>query len=178
MKTKQHNRQQLLMQAFGFTYDDLTANRSGKLTLHQRRKHRNSNILHGCAWISIGLVALVPAMLIFVSIAITMDADLDSGIATLLSIAIIGTFIGFGVAGSGVINLVFSYRDVQAHEVKRIQGLAVIIASANAQPMLTIHNLKFKMSRKQIAHIKALEPHIVYYLPKSKRIVSIETIES
>lgn len=175
-KTKLHNRQQLLMNAFDFRAKDLKANQSGKLTLHQRQKHRNSNIFHGCAWISIGLLLLLPAVPFFVLSLITMDVRNLTFSASLFAIAI--AFIGLSIAGIGLINLVFSNRDIQSLEVKKIQGLAVVNTPAKAESSLSINNIKFKLPGKKIATIKPLEPHIVYYLPKSKIIVSVEAMES
>lgn len=120
-KTKQQNRQHLLIQAFDFSARDLKANQSGKLTLYQRQKHRNSNIFHGCAWISIGLLLLLPAMPFYVLSLITRDVRNLTFSTSLPAIALAS--IGLSIAGVGLINLVFSNRDIQSLQVKKIKGL-------------------------------------------------------
>jgi hypothetical protein len=180
-KNKMLSRQQELMNAFDFTMRDLAANREGTITeTHKRAVLRREQqrwmlyiyLLLGCIFLS----------LLFWGIA---QNNPDGGFV--MSYIYVGAVYVFPLIALALLPFFlwgFFVRHRIGNELKReqvavLQGIAVVDTSYERRQYgdVTVNNTKLNAKRDAVLRIKHLEPHIIYYLPRTKVILSVEAIE-
>lgn len=172
MKNKSMSRQRELMKVFDFAESDLAKNRVGKLANYQGRRvidrerwYCNEPIIPGLGFgffASLGIAALMK------------DAPMDEVLIFL--VLTLGMSLGLFAQSA---NRWFSiWSDVNRGEVSSTRGIVTVdIGDRRHKPKLSIGSLQLKANRNALLRIKHLEPHIVYFLPRSKIIVSVEVVE-
>lgn len=173
-------RQQELMNVFGFTQSDLETNREGRLTKFQAQKvmKRESN-----RWkvpMFAGLFIVLLPMICLISPVFILSLPVRSnGLVPLTLLFSPIVFAGLVFFRQGFFRRQHIKSDINLGRVEAVQGIAIVdISDRNHTPKLTIQNHHFAVSRNALLRIKHLEPHIVYFLPRSKIIVSVEVVES
>lgn len=176
MKTKMKatTRQDELMYAFDFTEEDLEVNREGKIFVGQGQKVMNRENKRWRIMIFGGLAiaAFFTSCPVFAWI---VDGRLEGSLVFAGVIYGIGGLVGIGY-GFHQWQLINS--DFNVGKVEAVQGIAVIDADSRGKQVVMIGSLQLKAKRDALLRIKHLEPHIVYFLPRSKIIVSVEVVEN
>jgi hypothetical protein len=180
-KNKLLSRQEELMYGFQFSDEDLGANREGCFTECQREivlAHGRLQWLfyHGAGIFGVlffGLATILFILTIF-------GSPRREWFFILLAIALTS----FGIVGSihvlklGPKSRKTLLQDLDEGVAKSIQGLAVVDAGdTRGAATITVNEVKFTAPRDAILRVKHLEPHIFYYLLRSKVILSVEVVE-
>lgn len=164
MSTEKTYRQDPLWSAFGFSEDDLVANRSGQMTKEQRRKLFKQ--LHNTVLIFIGLILLI--LFVFsLGQAPTDDQRCFKGIL----IAVV-SYLGVHTA----LNLLI---DIYRESVDKVCGFVALDAHAQyrsfrVQYQLRVREVYFALNKAQFLAIRNGELYCIYYAPKSRCILSME----
>jgi hypothetical protein len=172
LKAKVLTRQEELMLALDVTEDDILANRNGQLLPEHKQKifKRESRRL-----VPIGCGTLTILGLIFLVIMVIRNEGADDGFILLCEIIGLALMM-ISLGGFQAIRKLIQFRqDMQAGIVESIQGLAVVEAGRGYS--LSMNDVRFEAPQQAILRIKHLEPHIIHYLPRSKIVVSVETVE-
>jgi hypothetical protein len=165
--------QQELMKSMNFTAKDLAMNQMGKLSERQKQyiywleQYRWTRPLILCA--ILGLLLLGDAGYISASLMLYDKNTVPQG-------AILATVVLLMLIIWGSFETITSYRDVQhkLHSyVEGVQGIAIV----DMRGFLQVGNETFFLPYEILLRIKHLEPHVVYYLPRWKQILSIEVFE-
>lgn len=175
-------RQQELMYVFNFSWRDLEANRRGEVPDAQRVRLLNRESKRWQQPLVVGLVLIVAsAMCGLITIGfMNLESNLrySETIQFWFFFAIL-IFIGVLMEIDGFSKMRRLKKSIQSDGIKSVQGIAIVdIGDNRRKPQLTINDYHFVLSRRAILRIKHLEPHIVYFLPRSKIIVSVEVVES
>lgn len=178
-KTKHHDRQQLLMQAFNFRASDLKANQSGKLSQRQIQLYMLKQISPLIFGTIISFLLTVPIILIILWV------NPKNLVAGFVLFAIYSPSIALGITVSFRLRRIrrqsFIRNEMNYRRVARVQGLTIVDISNSSRSYygkLKVNNCIFRLQHEELLCVKHLEPHIVYYLPKSKIIVSVEAMQS
>ena len=165
--------QQELMKCLNFTAKDLAMNQMGKLS---ERQKQHIYWLEQYRWTRplilsaiLGLLLLTDAGYISASLMLYDKDTIPQG--AMLAIIVLLMLIMWGI-----FETVASYRDVQhkiLSDVTGVQGIAIV----DMRGFLQIGNETFFLPHETLLRIKHLEPHVVYYLPRWKQILSIEVFE-
>jgi hypothetical protein len=184
-KSKTLSRQQELMRAFDFTMRDLAANREGTITESHKKallKRERRRLLFFTRAVLIPVAVAIPILIIVVWLMFKVPLqEVLFSTSTLLWLGFLGVFT-LPFMPFILWEWFSRYRvvsELNKEQIKRVQGLAVIDVSNEQLPYadVTINNIKMSAIRDAVLRIKHLEPHIVYYLPRSKIVVSVETVE-
>ncbi|MDQ7027116.1 MAG: hypothetical protein Q9P01_21880 [Anaerolineae bacterium] len=169
IKNKSLTRQEELMEALNITEDDITANREGRITpeqklnLQKRVRRRIIFIVLGAIFL---LVLGIYTVNVFLREGVTGNSippALTFTVGLLIELIVVMIVGRFG-------------NDVKDGHVEAMQGLAVVKSGETYS--LSVNNIRFNAPQKAIIRIKHLEPHIIYYLPRSKVVLSVEVMES
>lgn len=182
-KIKPTTRQDELMRAFNFNEDDLEANREGRISnthgqkiLERERKQWQYPMYSGC------FIALLPMIGMAIIVSPVLLLSLNAHIKDFAPLALVFApiaFIGLNMLHHGYLKRKSIKSDIDLKQVEALQGIAVVdIGERERKPKLTISDYQFDVPRNALLRIKHLEPHIVYFLPRSKIIVSVEVVES
>jgi hypothetical protein len=174
-KIKATTRQEELMYAFNFSDADLEANREGRVGESRYRAIVKQRQSQGTSGEFLGAISIIIAILILFwgGTRIFTDTSLSALVFSIVGVSF------FSVVG-GILILskdTSSKRKVSPEElaVESVQGIVVLDELKGG---FSIGSLFFKVERHALLRIKHLEPHIVYFLPRSKIIVSVEVVES
>lgn len=170
-KSKTLSRQQELMRGLNITEEDIAVNRLGQISMMQREKillqHKEKVII--LALSAVGLLVL--AIYTFTVFADEGKTNYSTTLAILFGIGLVIEMIVMVVVGK-------LGRDVKEGLVETVQGLAIVTSNRQKIYSLSVNDIRFKMPQAAILYIKHLEPHVIYYLPKTKMIVAVEVMES
>lgn len=169
IKNKALTRQEELMEALNITEDDIAANREGRITSTQQQKLKKRGRIR-LMFIVLGAIFLLVLGIYTVNVFLregitgnSIPPAMSFGIGLLIELIVIWVVGKFG-------------NDVKEGHVEAIQGLAVVKSGETYS--LSVNNIRFNAPQKAIIRIKHLEPHIVYYLPRSKVVLSVEVVEA
>ncbi len=162
-----HKPEHMLMDAIGFTEEDLEANRQGIITdaqkVHFRREYQKSAF------------AFLPALVILAFFTIGL---LSSGLLFIQPGSIVLPFLFF------IVYLAYlSWRRQQAVDAIRRGNLESVegriqlnTTASNSRQLFTIsvQNQKFNIKKNVFLAFKNGDPYVIYYVPRSKSILSAE----
>ncbi len=172
MKTKNLTQDQILMDTFRFNMRDLHANREGYITKSQRTKILRRDT---------GALVRILSMFIVLAFLAMMGLLIDFIVSTRFGIT--DAVLIYLLAFSGLITIItFPYwlymtYALRGARVESVQGIIVLDTSPQ-RAMVKIGRLKLRAHRDALLTLKHMSPYVIHYLPKSKIIVSVETIES
>jgi hypothetical protein len=177
-KTKRLSRQKELCFALGFNEQDLALNRKGRMSERQKERASQRERINSKSLFAFTVFCICLAFISF-SIFIVVASKFAPETVSILPIPFLMSIIGLWITW----DLMRDYRamksDFQNGKLKSIEGLAIVdIGHRNKEASLTINGMRFHPNRNTLLRIKQLEPHIVYYVPKSKVVVAVEVLEN
>jgi hypothetical protein len=171
-KIKATTRQEELMYAFNFSDADLEANREGRFTEEHRLKVSNRESTRGIGLVLVGIIAGIMWTAWFLAALSSPNTELYMYLVLIIFIGLSCTLVAAGYVENSI-----THSEIDFSRVEAVQGIAVIDAELRGKQVVKIGSLQFKANRDALLRIKHLEPHIVYFLPRSKIIVSVEVVE-
>lgn len=172
-KMKTLSFQEELMDVLKFSETDLALNREGRLSIEQMRDLKSRETIRGNALILAGVIAGILWLCWFVVALLRPDTPVHVYMLFIM-------FIGF--SGISVIVGYFQNAELNAEiargQVESIEGVALVNTESRLQGSIKIDDFPLKINRQALQYVKHLEPHIVYFLPRSKIIVSVEVLGS
>lgn len=160
-----------LRRAFGFTQEDLDANRRGRLTARQvsflASRYRRSVALAGATVIVLSSIALG---------AIISECN-TTGLVIVLCLAVIGFIIVMSIDPQAW------QKDIRSNSVKCICGevrLSIVTTGSghhrSTSYRLRVQEHKFYINADQFTLLKNNEAYRVFYTPNTERILSFELV--
>lgn len=164
---------EILAQANGFTLDDLTANRNGEVAPSQRLKPL-AGVLMGSL---MGLVALAFVGLLYFQVFPNVEVG-EALAAMIVPVFLLGIFVligGWMVVGGLLDMSVSSLEQVQGtgHKEKRTGGGK----SRSTRYYYVIDGKSFQVTRRAYTALIDGLHYRLYYLPRTKKTVSIEPVD-
>jgi hypothetical protein len=164
-KQKPLKYEEMLEDAFAFDVDSLRHNAQGQLSHHQRMKlksrFQNNSIL------------LFFAVMAFIAALTLIRVGAVAYIVMLISL------VGGGVLALQSLRLT---SDLNANDIETIEGRIHLDVQSGGQNsvvyQLQIGDMKFTLNKKKFLALKNGDPYRIYYLPSSKRILSVEWLYS
>jgi hypothetical protein len=179
-KNKLLSRQEELMYGFQFSEADLEANREGHLTEHQRKIILERERPDWLFYYGMGIFGILFGFVTVPVIADMFKHPEDNLVYNLFVVFIICLVVGGSIYALrlGPKSRKALLQDLEDGIAKSVQGLALVDPGyRRVQATITVNEFKFKAPRDAILRVKHLEPHIFYYLPRSKIILSVEVVE-
>ena len=167
-KGKTLSRQQELMRAIDFTMRDLAANRIGRLSVSQHKNLATANTKQAIFW---GCFCCIPTLVVLAFAGVYYQ-EWKGDVLLVTSPFFIVLLLFTVYAGRQIWTL---RREINEGHVQSVQGLAVVQTQQGFS--ITVNDMTLYAPLEAILRIKHLEPHIIYYLPRSKVVVSVEVIE-
>jgi hypothetical protein len=170
---KQVSSQQELMKTMNFTPKDLSMNQLGRLSDRQREfisvqgQPFWTKPLAITMILTLGLV-LVGGFIISSLMLYDKDTVPQWAMVTMIVLATLTIW--------GSYETVTNFRDVWLKVHSHVEGKQGIV-EVDMRGFLIIGNETFTVSPEILRRVKPLKPHVVYYLPHGRQILSIEVFE-
>ena len=161
------------MKVMNFTAKDLAMNQMGKLSDRQKQ---HIYWLEQRRWTRPLILSVILGLLLLGAIGYVVTSLMLYDKDTIPQGAILATVVLLMLITWGIFETLASYRDVQhkiLSDVAGVQGVAIV----DMRGFLKIGNETFFLPYDTLLRIKHLQPHVVYYLPHWKQILSIEVFE-
>jgi hypothetical protein len=167
MEKPKHKPEHALMEAIGFTEDDLEANQEGRLSQEQyRRLARQSRTM---MWVII-LLSLVtlPVSCLFTVAHLGMS---DTGVFIFVGL------MAFGLAVVLTLKWGSKNRDYHDATVRSVEGRVGLDVGSSGDAstfIVRVEDQKFKVNKRTFLAFKNGDPYAIYFMPSSKTIISAE----
>lgn len=165
--------QKELMRIMNITWDDIRVNEQGVISNHQRntRGERVAVANESRLFFVMGLVFSLTAVGIFILTHTMPSVDDDRFVGITLPII-------FGLIGLscllGFYMIIRAVRlDFRGNRVEQVAGLAIVTITDDSA-MLKVNDETFSAHREVLERIKHMEPYVIYYLPRTKNVMSIQ----
>ncbi len=164
---------EILAQANGFTLDDLAANRNGEVTLAQRMKPLGQ-VIGGAVF---GLMALAFGGLFFLQVIPNVETG-EALPALLIPALVFGVFalVGGWMVVGGLLDIAISSLE-QAQGAGRKEKRTSGSRSRSTRYYYVIDGKSFQVTRRAYAALLEGLDYRIYYLPRTKKLVSIEPVD-
>ncbi|HEX2623450.1 MAG TPA: hypothetical protein VHL11_24985 [Phototrophicaceae bacterium] len=162
-KSKIPDSEELLSQVFGFDKSTVESNRDGKLTPEQsNRLIFTRRVYFKLAAISGVGVVILTGILPFLPQSLTclFSIIILSGLVFMMQMYSLGSYL---------------QNDLSDVQIQQVEGIIQLKPKARySSYRLEIQTITFNLSDRQFFALKNLEPYTIYFLPKSRRVLSLE----
>ncbi len=171
MEKRKFKREEALMQAIGFTEEDLEANREGQLSQRQRDEIKRLRM----TWYGIKIICVVisPIVLILLILPLFDSRTNKSGLFIFIAMAV--TVLGYSAYYA--MERWNQYRkDLAENRTAVIEGRVKIKVFHYKEPKykISIEDVRFEVSKEIFLTFKNGDPYIIYYAPYSNKLLSAE----
>lgn len=163
--------QKELMRVMDVTWDDIHTNEQGKISNHQFNTRGTRVAQTGCFLLFLGLIFAGTAIGVFIltNMLSTTEEDMVVGTVLLIVFGLIGLFCILGF----YLNIRAIGLDWRGNRVERVEGLAVVTITDDSAT-LKINDTTFLASSNVLERIKHMDQYIVYYLPRTRNVISMQ----
>ncbi len=172
MEKKKHKPEEVLMEAIGFTEEDLEANRDGRITERQR-KLLNDERLSWRGWIFLALGACPVISVIILLDVVRTQADLWNRVQVIGLVSVVA----IGVALFAWFRMSYYSDDLRTDDVQVAEGRISLGIAENKNSRnyyVTIGRVTLKIPKKAFLAFKNDDPYAIFYMRYSKMLLSAE----